>query len=105
MSNGNPRRPFLRMLLLPTIAALGYVGSMPPRAIAADRTVDNRVGSDGAIGLEEFERLHREVQPPSVEEWRSISWKTSILDAVAEARASGRPILLITTNGHLLGCG
>jgi hypothetical protein len=35
--------------------------------------------------------------------WRSIDWKPTLWDAVIEAHASRKPILLWAMNGHPLG--
>ena len=38
------------------------------------------------------------------ERWREIPWRTSTWDAVVEAAATDRPVLLWAMNGHPLGC-
>lgn len=110
MANGMSRA-VLRKTLVATFIVAPVWGAVPIIPLLGDevpapRATDARAArSDDALSIEEFDRLHREVQPPAVEVWRSVPWKTSILAAVAEARLVGKPILLITTNGHLLGCG
>jgi hypothetical protein len=52
----------------------------------------------------EFEKLHRELQPPAGELWRTIPWKTEILDARAEAAKEKKPIFMLVRSGHPLGC-
>ncbi len=37
------------------------------------------------LNEESFEQLHRELQPPENEIWRSIPWQVSLLDAQALA--------------------
>lgn len=110
MASTNSRGAFLKILYVTSIVApvWGTVAMMPARGaeVPAAPATDARIEpADRALSVEEFDRLHREVKPPAQEVWRSIPWKTSILAAVAEARQVGKPILLITTNGHLLGCG
>jgi hypothetical protein len=36
--------------------------------------------------------------------WRNVDWLPSFGDAVARARAEGRPIFLWAMNGHPLAC-
>jgi Ni/Co efflux regulator RcnB len=52
----------------------------------------------------EFHRLHAELQPPTEEAWRSIPWKTSLLDAQATAAREAKPIFIWAMDGHPLGC-
>lgn len=52
----------------------------------------------------EFEKLHKELQPPADELWRSIPWKMSILDARALAVQEKKPLVLRVRSGHPLGC-
>lgn len=37
-------------------------------------------------------------------DWQQIPWRTTFWEAVLEAQATDRPILLWTMNGHPLGC-
>ena len=57
------------------------------------------------LSVQEFEKLHRELQPPPGEAWLSIPWKTDLLEARAAAREQKKPILLWSMDGHPLGCG
>ena len=59
-----------------------------------------------ALGLTEaeFQKLHRELQPNPKATWRTISWKTSVLDAQAAAAREGKPIFIWAMDGHPLGC-
>ena len=52
----------------------------------------------------EFEKLHRELQPPPGELWRTIPWQTEILDARAQAAKEKKPIFMLVRSGHPLGC-
>ena len=38
------------------------------------------------------------------ERWREIPWRTSTWDAVVEAAAAEKPVLLWAMNGHPLAC-
>jgi len=52
----------------------------------------------------EFQKLHRELQPNPKATWRTIPWKTSVLDAQAAAAREGKPIFIWAMDGHPLGC-
>ncbi len=52
----------------------------------------------------EFKRLHRTVRPNADASWRSIPWKTSLLDAQQLASKEGKPIFIWAMDGHPLGC-
>lgn len=60
----------------------------------------------GGLALSEFESLHQRLQPASGEAWRTIPWKTSLLEAQAQAEAarSGKPLFIWAMDGHPLGC-
>ena len=58
----------------------------------------------GAFSVDEFEKLHGELRPPTEEAWRSIPWKTSLLDAQATAAEERKPIFIWAMDGHPLGC-
>ena len=59
-----------------------------------------------ALGLTEaeFQKLHRELQQNLKATWRTIPWKTSVLDAQAAATREGKPIFIWAMDGHPLGC-
>ena len=59
-----------------------------------------------ALGLTEaeFQKLHRELQPNPKATWRTIPWKTSVLDAQAAAARERKPIFIWAMDGHPLGC-
>lgn len=57
------------------------------------------------LGVQEFEKLHKELQPPKDEAWLSIPWKTNLLEARDAAAEQKKPILLWSMDGHPLGCG
>ena len=52
----------------------------------------------------EFQKLHRELQSDPKATWRTIPWKTSVLDAQAVAAREGKPIFIWAMDGHPLGC-
>lgn len=53
---------------------------------------------------EEFQRLHKLLQPDASELWRTIPWKISVLDAQREAAQQRKPIFIWAMDGHPLGC-
>jgi hypothetical protein len=57
------------------------------------------------LTLPEFEKLHKDLQPPKGEAWLSIPWKTSLLEARDAAAEQKKPILIWSMDGHPLGCG
>jgi hypothetical protein len=52
----------------------------------------------------EFQKLHKQLQPPAEELWRTIPWKTSILEARALAAKEKKPLVMRVRSGHPLGC-
>lgn len=58
----------------------------------------------GELTEARFRELHRKLQPDPAELWRTIPWKTSVLDAQRLAAESGKPIFLWAMDGHPLGC-
>ena len=53
---------------------------------------------------EEFRRLHAELQPAKDALWRTVPWKTSVLDAQKVAAAEKKPLFIWAMDGHPLGC-
>lgn len=51
-----------------------------------------------------FEELHRALQPPAGEAWRTLPWHTSILEARAVAARERKPVYMLVRSGHPLGC-
>ncbi|MCI0340799.1 MAG: hypothetical protein L0216_06550 [Planctomycetales bacterium] len=56
------------------------------------------------LSVTEFERLHRDLAPPAVETWRTIPWKTSLLEAREVAAREKKPLFLWAMDGHPLAC-
>jgi len=59
----------------------------------------------GGLTVAEFEKLHRELQPPRDELWRTIPWHVSIVEAQHVATKSKKPIFVWVASGEPLGCG
>lgn len=62
------------------------------------------VSANAAITDADFQRLHKELRPADDETWRTIPWKTSVLDAQKEAGEQQKPIFIWAMDGHPLGC-
>jgi hypothetical protein len=52
----------------------------------------------------EFEKLHREIKPPTDEAWRKIPWTASLHKARERAIAEKKPLFLWSEAGNPLGC-
>ena len=63
-------------------------------------------GSEPAgLTMAEFEKLHKELQPPADELWRTIPWQVSILEGRELAAKTGKPLFVWVASGEPLGCG
>jgi hypothetical protein len=60
---------------------------------------------DGGLTPEEFQKLHAQLKPRRDELWRSIPWKTSLLEARDLAVRERKPLFMWSMNGSPLGCG
>ena len=67
-------------------------------------TLNSLVGWSGELTQEEFQTLHRQLQAAPDKPWRTIPWKTAILDAQETAAQQGKPIFIWAMDGHPLGC-
>jgi hypothetical protein len=57
------------------------------------------------LTVEEFQRLHRELQPSKDEAWRSVPWKVNLLEVREQAVREKKPIFIWSMDGNPLGCG
>jgi hypothetical protein len=57
------------------------------------------------LSLAEFTKLHKELQPPDDELWRSIPWHVSIVEGRELAAKTKKPIFVWVASGEPLGCG
>jgi len=78
------------------MASAALAGGLPSRAWAAE-------GEVPALSVEEFKRLHAQLQPPK-EGWRELAWQTSLIQAKALAVAQKKPLYILVRSGHPLGC-
>ena len=59
----------------------------------------------GGLSPAEFAKLHRELQPPKDELWRTIPWQVSIIEGRELAAKQKKPIFVWVASGEPLGCG
>lgn len=54
---------------------------------------------------ESFEKLRTAIRPSAQElRWMEVPWRPTFWDAVREAQATDKPVLLWAMNGHPLAC-
>jgi len=58
----------------------------------------------GELSDEAFGDLRRRLAPELDERWRSIPWRTSLVEAQREAGRRGGLIFIWAMDGHPLGC-
>lgn len=61
--------------------------------------------AESGLTVPEFEKLHKELQPPKDELWQTIPWHVSILEGREAAAKTGKPIFVWVASGEPLGCG
>lgn len=84
---------FSAAILGATIAVLG-AGSLHAQQLATQ-----------GLAIADFEKLHKELQPPDNELWRSIPWHVSIIEGRDAAAKAKKPIFVWVASGEPLGCG
>lgn len=84
----NPKRE-APMRLLYLVFTLNFIACITTQAQLDDTT---------------FKKLHKQLQPAKNEAWRTIPWKTAMLDAQHAAAAEQKPIFIWAMDGHPLGC-
>lgn len=71
----------------------------------ASPVLDAQQQTTSSLSVAEFDKLHRELQPPADELWRSIPWQVSILAGREQAARDKKPIFVWVASGEPLGCG
>ena len=56
------------------------------------------------LSEERFLQLHQQLQPAADELWRTIPWRTSLLESQQLAIKQKKPIFIWAMDGHPLGC-
>ncbi len=82
-------------------AALLFRSMVCAVAFAASST--SVVAAD-KLTIAEFKALHEELQVGKDKPWRTIPWKTTMLDAQRSASEEAKPIFIWAMDGHPLGC-
>jgi hypothetical protein len=63
------------------------------------------LGAAQDLTPETWEKWHAAIIPAREElAWREIPWRPALWEAVVEAQAADKPILLWAMNGHPLAC-
>ena len=52
----------------------------------------------------QFQKLHRQLQPPVGESWRELPWQLSLLKAQELAAKEKKPVYMLVRSGNPLGC-
>lgn len=73
-------------------------------ALCLCMTATSGSGVAGELTVEQFQKLHSELQPDDSALWRTIPWKTSLLDAQKIAAEDKKPLFIWAMDGHPLGC-
>src|SRR5262249_34335863 len=84
------------------VVFLATSGLLPGKVLAGDQP---GAPPTGRLTVAEFEKLHKELQPPRDELWRSIPWQVSLLEGRELAARTRKPIFVWVASGEPLGCG
>ena len=60
--------------------------------------------AEDVLTEQRFQQLHKQLQPAADELWRTIPWRTSLLEAQRHAVTEKKPIFIWAMDGHPLGC-
>jgi hypothetical protein len=86
-------------ILTTALVGAAFIGLAQPAALLGQEQ------AKGGLTVAEFEKLHKELQPPGDELWRTIPWHVSILEGREAAARAGKPIFVWVASGEPLGCG
>ena len=87
----------LLKLCVAILAGVAFVGN--------DAFIRSQPTAKTGLAVAEFEKLHKELQPPKDELWRTIPWHVSLLEGREASAKSGKPIFVWVASGEPLGCG
>jgi hypothetical protein len=93
MTRNLHRRTFLHHAALAGTSACLATLAVPAPCLAAEE-----------LTQAEFEKLHKTLQPPRGELWRTIPWKMEIIDACNQGAREKKPVVMRVRSGHPLGC-
>ncbi len=83
----------MRRILSTTTIALLFLATNKPSALGALKLSDECAKVRGLV-----------LPNPNEATFRTISWRTSVLQGIVEAQKSDRPVMIYLMNGHPLGC-
>ena len=84
-----------------------YLPFLPALALTATILLPGFVSrsfAEEVLTEQRFLQLHKQLQPAADELWRTIPWRTSLLDAQQRAITEKKPIFIWAMDGHPLGC-
>ena len=84
-----------------------YLPRLLALALTATILLPNFASSSSAaedLTEQRFRQLHKQLQPAADELWRTIPWRTSLLEAQRRAVTEKKPIFIWAMDGHPLGC-
>ena len=84
-----------------------YLPYLPALALMATIFLPGFVSlsfAEEVLTEQRFLQLHKQLQPAADELWRTIPWRTSLLDAQQRAITEKKPIFIWAMDGHPLGC-
>ena len=84
-----------------------YLPRLLTLALTATILVPGFASSSSAAEVlteQRFHQLHKQLQPAADELWRTIPWRTSLLEAQRRAVTEKKPIFIWAMDGHPLGC-
>lgn len=92
---------YLSALLFPGAALIGatFIAFCNEPSLVAQQPANS------SLTMADFEKLHKELQPPADELWRTIPWEVSIIEGRALAAKTKKPIFVWVASGEPLGCG
>ena len=77
----------------------------PTQGDEPSEVVNEIADSDISLNHSSFDAIRNLIHPaPEELLWQQIPWTTEFSTASKRSRESGRPILMISMNGNLLGC-
>src|SRR5262245_4192136 len=79
--------------------------NLPITVPAGEKAGGNQGTGTSGLTVAAFEKLHKELQPPKDELWRSIPWQVSILEGRELAAKTKKPTFVWVASGEPLGCG
>jgi len=90
--------PWSIPMYLPRLLALALTATVLLPGFASSSFAED------VLTEQRFRQLHKQLQPAADELWRTIPWRTSLLEAQRRAVTEKKPIFIWAMDGHPLGC-